>query len=380
MPTDILPSMNIIIMNNRASFLVSFWSVLITRLREEGHAVLCLVPAGDAEAENTLRGLGATIRNYPLDNKGLNPVHDFKTFMALYRIFRQERSDILYASTIKSVIYGIPAAAFAGIRARYAMITGLGYMFEANSPVKKALTCLAALLYRISLSFCRAVFFQNTDDVRTFREWHCLPHDAQVVMTKGTGVDTEKFSVVPLPEGSPVFLLVGRLLEAKGLYEYAEAARIVKKNRPEARFLLLGAPESSRGGVPMETIRQWEKEGIVEYLGVTRDVRPYVGQANVIVLPSWREGLPCSLMEAMSMGRPVVATDVPGCRDVVTNGRNGFLVPARTPAALAKAIEAFFEDETLASRMGKEGRTIAETELDARKAADRILKVMKLVS
>ena len=118
--------MNIIIMNNRASFLVSFWSVLISRLQEEGHQVTCLVPAGDSEAEATLKGFGASIRNYPLDNKGLNPVHDLKTCLALYRIFREERADILYASTIKSVIYGIPMAALAGIRSRYAMITGLG--------------------------------------------------------------------------------------------------------------------------------------------------------------------------------------------------------------------------------------------------------------
>ncbi|MFQ9867646.1 MAG: glycosyltransferase [Bilophila wadsworthia] len=171
-------------MNNRASFLVSFWSVLISRLQEEGHQVTCLVPVGDSEAEATLKGFGASIRNYPLDNKGLNPVHDLKTCLALYRIFREERADILYASTIKSVIYGIPMAALAGIRSRYAMITGLGYMFEANTS-KKMLTYLASSLYRISLSFSDAVFFQNTDDVQTFRDWHCLPRGAHVVMTKG---------------------------------------------------------------------------------------------------------------------------------------------------------------------------------------------------
>ena len=374
------PAMNIIIMNNRASFLVSFWSMLIALLKKKGHAVTCLVPAGDPEAEATLQSLGARIRNFPLDNKGLNPVHDLKTCLALYKVFREERADILYASTIKSVIYGIPMAALAGIKARYAMITGLGYMFEADSPVKKLLTCVASLLYHISLSFADAVFFQNSDDVRTFREWHCLPGDAHVVMTKGTGVDIDKFAVEPQPQGVPTFLLVGRLLEAKGLYEYAEAARLVKKAHPEVRFQLLGAPETSRGGVPMQTIKEWEREGVIEYLGVTRDVRPYVGQANVVVLPSWREGLPCSLMEAMSMGRAIVATDVPGCRDVVSEGRNGFLVPVRTPEALAKALEAFLEDDALAARMGQEGRAIAETELDARKAADLILKVMNLVS
>lgn len=372
--------MNIIIMNNRAGFLVSFWSTLIIRLREEGHAVTCFVPPGDAEAEATLEGMGARIRNYPLDNKGLNPVHDLRTCLALYKLFKEERADILYASTIKSVIYGIPMAALAGIGSRYAMITGLGYMFEADSFVKKALTCLAALLYRCALSFADAVFFQNTDDVKTFRDRHCLPRQAKVVLTKGTGVDTAKFTVAPLPEGTPAFLLVGRLLEAKGLYEYAAAARILKASHPQARFQLLGAPETSRGGVPLDTVRQWEKEGLVDYLGVTRDVRPYVANAGVVVLPSWREGLPCSLMEAMSMGRPIVATDVPGCREVVAHGRNGYLVPLRSPEELARALKSFLEDETLAERMGKEGRIMAETELDARKAADLILRVMNLIA
>ncbi|WP_300848115.1 glycosyltransferase, partial [uncultured Bilophila sp.] len=181
-------------MNNRASFLVSFWSTLISRLLEEGHAVTCFVPAGDAEAEKSLREMGTRVRNFPLDNKGLNPLHDLKTCVALYRLFREEKADILYASTIKSVIYGIPMAALAGIKSRYAMITGLGYMFEADSLLKKGLTCLAALLYRFSLSFTDAVFFQNTDDVRTFRERHCLPGGAKVVLTKGTGVDIAKFA------------------------------------------------------------------------------------------------------------------------------------------------------------------------------------------
>ncbi|WP_300848114.1 glycosyltransferase, partial [uncultured Bilophila sp.] len=141
-----------------------------------------------------------------------------------------------------------------------------------------------------------------------------------------------------------------------------------------------GAPEPARGGVPLETVRQWEKEGLVDYLGVTRDVRPYVAQATAVVLPSWREGLPCSLMEAMSMGRAIVATDVPGCRDVVSDGRNGFLVPSRSPEALARALSALIDDPALARRMGAEGRSIAETELDARKAADLILRVMNLIA
>lgn len=379
--------MNVIIMNNQAKALVNFWSSMLMRLRAEGHGVTCFVPGddgGDPEAEAELRTLGATVCHYPLDRKGLNPVRDFRTFLILYRLFREERAagrgDLLYASTIKPVIYGLPAAALAGIRRRYAMITGLGYMFEADSPVKKMLTCIAALLYRIALSFSQAVFFQNKDDIATFQRWHCLSASTQTVLTKGTGVDTVRFAAVPVPEGAPVFLLVARLLEAKGLYEYAEAARTIKAIHPDVRFQLLGPPEEARGGVPIATIHEWEEEGILEYLGETRDVRPFVSNASVIVLPSWREGMPCSLMEAMSMGRAIVATDVPGCREVVVDGQNGFLVPVRDPDALVLTLQRFVSEKKHITDMGQQGRRMAEEELDARKAVEQILNVMDLVS
>lgn len=371
--------MNVIILNNQATALVNFWTVLLKRLREEGHEVLCLVPEGTPEADDTLRSMGVRVRHYPLDRKGLNPVRDVETAAAFYRIFREEKPDVLYASTIKPVIYGIPMAWAARVRRRYAMITGLGYMFEADSLVKKALTCMAALLYRLSLGRARAVFFQNSDDVRTFRKWHCLPDAAHVVLTKGTGVDTVHFVQAPLVIGEPpVFLLIGRLLEAKGLYEYAEAARLVKARYPHARFQVLGPPEPARGGVPMETLKSWQAEGLVEYLGSTRDTRPFMAAASVIVLPSWREGMPCSLMEGMSTGRALIATDVPGCREVVRDGVNGFLVPLRDVPALAKAMEAFLETPELAASMGEAGRRMAEFELDAVSAANHLLEVMEL--
>lgn len=370
--------MKVVILTNQARSLVNFWSVLITRLRAAGHDTVCFVPGGDPEADAALAALGAGVRHYPLDRKGLNPIRDVRSVLRLRRLFREERPDVVYASTIKPVIYGLPVAAWCGVRRRYAMITGLGYMFEADTPIKKALALVASLLYRCSLSFAAAVFFQNRDDVAEFRARHCLPGSTCVVLTKGTGVDTARFAPVPLPDGPLVFLLVGRLLEAKGLFEYAEAARLLRPRYPTARFQLLGSPEEGRGGVPLAQIRSWEAEGLLEYLGETRDTRPFMAAASVLVLPSWREGMPCSLMEGMSMGRAVTATDVPGCREVVRDGVNGLLVPVRDPAALAAAMERFLKDVALAPRMGAAGRRLAETELDAVLAAQRLLEVMGL--
>ncbi len=371
--------MKVVVLSNQARSLVNFWSVLLTRLREAGHETVCFVPGEDTEAETELAALGARVCRYPLDRKGLNPFRDLCSIAALYRLFLQERPDVLYATTIKPVIYGLPAAARCGVKRRYAMITGLGYMFEADTPVKKLLRYAASRLYRFSLSFADAVFFQNGDDVAEFRARRCLPPAVHVVPTRGTGVDTARFAPVGLPDGPPVFLFVGRLLEAKGLPEYAEAARRLRSGYPKVRFQVLGPPEEQRGGVPVAQIRRWEAEGLLEYLGETRDTRPFVARASVIVLPSRREGMPCALMEGMSMGRAVTAADAPGCREVVRDGINGFLVPPGDPAALASALERFLLDPSLIARFGAAGRHMAETELDAGQAAEHLLRVMELL-
>lgn len=374
--------MKVVIVTNQTRTLVNFWSVLLRELNTAGHQTICLAPDRDLEAKAAVNALGAEVRHYELNRKGLNPLQELKALIDLYHELkkaRDEGAEAVFVYSIKSVIYGLPAARLAGIPIRCAMITGLGYMFEANTPVKKALRAVASFLYRSSLRFAEAVLFQNEADVATFREHGCLPRKARVEMTRGTGVDTHRFAPSPLPEvPAPVFLLVGRLLEAKGLPEYAEAARIVKRQCPAARFLLLGPPEEGLGGIPLSLVRQWEAEELVEYLGETRDTRPFLAQCTVAVLPSWREGLPCSLMEAMSTGRAVVATNVPGCRDVVRPEETGLLCPVRNPQALAEACLRFVDDPTLAARMGAAGRRMVEEELDARKASFRILDTMHI--
>lgn len=370
--------MNVAILGNQARAMVNFWSVLIARLQAEGHTVMCIIPAGDDEGDAALAALGVRVRHYPLDRKGLNPVRDLATFIALYRIFRQEKPDKLFCFTIKPVIYGAPAAALARVPERFAMITGLGYMFEADSPVKRLLNRVAVLMYRTALSCVRTVFFQNEEDRQVFTRGGIVPSGTEVAMSRGTGVALDHFSTAPPVLDPPTFLLVGRLIEAKGLYEYAEAARILRARYPDARFRVLGPPEQGLGSVPMNVIDEWHQEGIIEYMGQTRDVRPFLREASVVVLPSWREGTPCSVMEGMSMGRAAIVTDAPGCREVVEDGVNGFMVPLRAPRALADAMERFINDPDLITRMGRAGRDLAEREFDAVKVAAHIMRVMRL--
>ena len=372
--------MKILILSNQSRSMANFWSALIRHMRAAGHEVTCCAPPGDAAAEAALHALGAAFLPYPLDRKGLDPLRDAGSFWALVRLFRVQRPDLLFATTIKPVIYGCLAARVAGVPRVYATITGLGYAFEADTLFKKCVNRLGVFLYRHALRRANGVFFQNQDDIRVFREQGILGPDARVLTARGTGVDTARFAPEPFPPlppaGPVVFLLVGRLLEAKGIAEYAEAGRLLRAMGAGCRLQLLGPPETGLGGVDLAQVRRWEAEGLLEYLGETRDVRPFLAACHVLVLPSWREGTPTSVMEAMSMGRPAVVTDVPGCREVVRNGVNGLLTPARDPEALAGAMAHFVREPGDIARMGAAGRKLALEEFDAEAVAARILRDM----
>jgi glycosyltransferase involved in cell wall biosynthesis len=375
--------MKIAVTGNQARAMVNFWSVLLRRMVAAGHEVVCLVPearaADEKDWEAALAGLGVRLACYPLDRKGLHPLRDAVTLLSLWRIFRSERPDVLFAYTIKPVIYGATAAALAGSpprNGRHVMITGLGYMFEGDSPVKRLLLRVARFLYRFALGRVSTVYFQNDDDRRVFEHLSILPQSVTVRKSKGTGVDLQRFASRATPADPPIVLFVGRLLEAKGLRELAEAAALVRAEHPHVRFQLLGPAETGPGAVPLAQVREWEKQGTVEYLGETRDVRPYLERASVVVLPSWREGTPCSLMEAMSMGRAVIAADAPGSREVVRAGSNGLLTPARDARALANAVKQLIMDPSLARRMGIAGRALMQEEFSADSVASELLRSM----
>ncbi|WP_300707957.1 glycosyltransferase family 4 protein [uncultured Desulfovibrio sp.] len=394
--------MKIIVLGNQAKSVANFWSVLMRRMRGAGHEVICMVPAGDVATEGRLAALGAApadapgfpqapalrIINYPLDRKGFNPLWDAATFASLCKTFLLEKPDLLFASTIKPVIYGCMAAKLTGVKHVYATITGLGYAFEADSRFKRCVNRLGVALYRQALRHVEGVFFQNRDDVAIFRESGILGPQARVLMARGTGVDTRRFAEAPLPplpagdtppeQRRIVFLLVGRLLEAKGLREYAAAARLLKRKYPAAEFRLLGPAEQGLGSVSERLVRQWEGRNGIVYLGQAADVRPQVAEAHVLVLPSWREGTPTAIMEGMSMGRPAVVTDVPGCREVVTEGVNGKLCALRDAESLAAAMEHFILQPQDIAVMGQAGRRLACEEFDATVVARRILSDMRV--
>ena len=375
--------MKVVVLGNQGRAVLNFWTVLMRHLLEKGHEVVCAVPAADEEVLTSLSTRCTRLRTYPLSRKGLNPFQDLHTLFALWRLFREEKPDLLFTSTIKPVIYGCLAARAAKVPHIYATITGLGFTFETDSFVKRCIHTLSVFLQRMALRSAEGVFFQNPDDVNVFRTNGIVNEQTRVLMARGTGVDTQHFCEAPFLSppalGELTFLLVGRLLEAKGLREYAEAAKKVRSLFPRARFQLLGAAEEGLGAVPLDEVLSWQKEGLIDYLGETSDVRPYLSACHVLVLPSWREGTPTSVMEAMSTGRACLVTDVPGCREVVVDGENGRLVPARDPDLLAEAMIFFLKNPQAVSAMGAAGRKRCVTLFDADVVASRILEDMHIV-
>jgi glycosyltransferase involved in cell wall biosynthesis len=253
------------------------------------------------------------------------------------------------------------------------MITGLGFAFTTNGPDRRLASLLIERLYRVALRRCNSVVFQNADDQREFTARGLIAAGQRSFVVNGSGVDLRRFRPVALPR-APVFLLIARMLHDKGVREFCEAAAQIKGRYPEARFRLVGwfDADNPRSISPKE-LETWCADGIAEYRGSVDDVRPEIAQCRVYVLPSYREGTPRTVLEALAMGRPVITTDAPGCRETVREGWNGYLVPVRDSLALAQAMARFISHPSLAEDMGINSRLLAESKYDARQVAENIV-------
>ena len=313
----------------------------------------------------------------PLRRTGLNPFADLHTLVRLFSLMKDLKPDLVLSYTIKPVIYGSLAAAAARIQRRFALITGLGYAFQSGKP-SSLLQSVAQRLYRAALSGIDKVFFQNPDDEILFKERGIVSARTPTCVVNGSGVDVARFPVSPLPPGPPVFLMIGRLLTDKGVREYAAAAKEVKRAHPEARFTLVGWIDSNPSAITEAELHQWIDEGTIEFLGRLDDVRPAIAAASVFVLPSYREGTPRTVLEAMAMGRPIITTDAPGCRETVRHGDNGFLVPVKDAAAFAEAMTTFLCNTSLLDPMARRSREIALEKYDVRLVNEHMLREMGL--
>jgi glycosyltransferase involved in cell wall biosynthesis len=304
---------------------------------------------------------------------------DLRTVRALIAFFREFRPDIVLTYTIKPVIYGLLAARLVGVPRRFAIITGLGYTFVGADLKARLAGAAARQLYRLSLRGADLVFFQNPDDRALFERLGLLRAPDQAVLVNGSGIDLDQFQPVPLPGDTVSFLLIARLLKDKGVREYIETARQVRSRHPGTQFHLVGwLDQGNPAGIAEDELRAWITEAVICYHGQLDDVRPAIAATSVYVLPSYREGTPRTVLEAMAMGRPIVTTDVPGCRETVRQGVNGYLVPAQDASALAGALERFLLEPSLIEAMGRESRRIAVEKYDVRKVNATILEAMGL--
>ena len=369
---------SILIIAGLDSSLVRFRGDLIREWLAAGYEVVAAAPG--REVEEQLEQIGVKYYSIPLSRTGLNPLRDLVLLVSLVRLIRVERPGRIFSYTIKPIVYGSLAAYFfAGCRV-FSMITGLGYAFAGEGGRGGLLKRLVSFLYRLALKRNEKVFFQNPDDQRFFVE-KVLVDEKKAVMVNGSGVNLEYFKVEPLPEGPLTFLLIARLLVEKGIYEYIEAAKVIKEKYPEVIFRLVGwAFADNPSAIRPEEVRQWQEEGFVEILGETDDVRPFLAEAAVYVLPSYREGTPRTVLEAMAMGRAIITTDAPGCRETVVDGVNGYLVPVKDSRVLAEAMEKFITRPELAGKMGRESRKLAEEKYDVHKVNTVINRVMGIIT
>jgi glycosyltransferase involved in cell wall biosynthesis len=361
--------------------LLNFRGQFLRTLVAKGLDVHAAVPdlPHTSELRHQLEALGVKVHEFALKRTGMNPLKDLMTFFWLCSLMRRVKPDYTLGYTIKPVIYGSLAASLSGVSRRFALITGLGYAFTGEQNFKRALVQkLARKLYSLSLMRTEKVFFQNPDDESLFRTLKVLPESIPSLVINGSGVDLELYTVAPLPKDSIAFLLIARLLGDKGIREYVGAAEEVKKQYPEVKFMLVGDVDENPDSVQAFEIKQWECDGTIDYLGWLEDVRSVIADCSVYVLPSYREGIPRTVLEAMAMGRPIITTDAPGCRETVVEGENGFLVPVKDSDALAVAMKRFIREPRLAERMGNASLKLARNKYDVNKVNTAIMQGMGL--
>lgn len=367
-------SYKIAIVSNTSWNLYNFRRNLAYALKEHGYEVVMVAPY---DKYSELLKKDFAYHDVAINNKGRNPLEDLKTIFHFFQVYKEIKPDVILSFTIKPNIYGTIAATFLNIKA-VNNISGLGTLFI----TRNIFTKLAKKMYKFSHRHASKIFFQNRDDYDFFIEKRLID-SSQAEILPGSGIDTERFKPIPYQKGDEVFrfLLIARLLKDKGVFEYVDAARKLKKKYKFLEFQLLGSLDASNlTAISREAVERWEEEEIVTYLGHTDDVRPFIANVDCVVLPSYREGTPRTLLEAASMAKPIVTTDTVGCRDVVEDGKTGFLCHVRDAKDLADKLEKMLHlSDEEREKMGELGRQKMIKEYDEKIVIDRYLSTIDIL-
>ncbi len=345
-----------ILFANTDWYLYNFRLAYAEFLQQQGWEVVFISPNG--EHAQKLQAAGFRHIPFEFSRKGINPIQEKETISGIRALYEAEKPDLVHHFTIKCVIYGSLAAKETGITSIVNSITGLGYMFLSNKPHVKVIREVVKHLYKKALDDTQ-VIFENPDDRKLFLEMGLLNEENSNVVL-GTGIDTERFVPEPPTNSIPLTILPARMIWDKGIKEFVEAAQMIHEEGVNARFALIGSNDTGNPTcIPFDQLTQWQKEGNVEWWGWQDDVPTVISMSHIVCLPSYREGLPKILIEAASCGRPIVTTDVPGCREVVKDECNGYLVPEKNAKALKDALLKLINDPEKRLEMGKASRELA---------------------
>ncbi|MDR3504200.1 MAG: glycosyltransferase family 4 protein [Legionella sp.] len=361
---------------NDAAFFISHRLPLAIGAKENGFEVHVATPDDDASVQ--IKNAGLIFHAIPLSRSGKNPFAELKSLFAFYRLMREVKPDLVHLVTIKPILYGGLIARMLKVPAVVAAVSGLGYLFTSQQTKTKFLRQGVSQLYKLALGHAYLkVIFQNPDDRQVFlRSATCTVE--QTILIRGSGVDLNIYKTSPERTDKIVVAMISRLLKDKGVLEYVAAAKALKAEGIAAQFLLIGdIDEGNPACIDKEQLAQWHNDGAVELLGFRNDVAQLIEQVNLVVLPSYREGLPKVLVEAAACGRAVITTDVPGCRDAIEPNQTGLLVPARDTKALALTMKQLIEDHAFRQQLGNAGRILAEREFAIERIVDAHLTIYK---
>ena len=348
----------ILLVANTDWYLFNHRLSLAERLRRQGVEVHLASPGGAFAPR--LRQAGFDWHEIRMDRKGFNPLREARTLNALGALYSRVGPTLVHHFTIKPVLYGSLAGRRRRVPALVNSITGRGYVFAGRGVISWLLRMFLQPVFAYALNSAnQKVIFQHAADLQSFLAMRLVRQD-RCALIRGSGIDPQRFSPRPEPQGDPVVLMPSRMLKDKGVQDLVQASRLLRRRGVRLRVVLAGDPDPGNPtSIPEKQLREWAAEGVVEWAGRSDDMVETYASAHIVALPSHAEGVPRALIEAAAMAKPIVATDLPGCREIVYNGRNGFLVPVRDPHALSEVIQTLVEDPKLRRQMGAEGRAIA---------------------
>lgn len=369
--------MKVFVLGSYGPSLVNFRGDMIKAMVKNGHQVIACAPNDNGDIAEKVHKLGAKYVPIEMNRTGMNPLKDLKLIRDLIRILNREKPNVFLSYTIKPNIYGSLAASFCRIENIYGMMTGAGSVIRGSSTKLKILQKLLIPLYKLAFKQCKTLFFLNEDDVELFKRRKIIDKKQNIVVIGSSGINLKVFKKKTL-KNYDTFLFIARLIRDKGIFEFLYAAKIAKEKRPNMKFKILGPFDSNPTAITPEELKEWTDKNIVEYLGQTNDVRPYIENSFVVTLPSYHEGQGRVLLEAMATGRAVIATDVSGCRQTVVDGETGFLVPLKDSKALADKMIEMYDNKDLTIEMAEKGYERVVNVFDVEKINNLLLEHMEL--